>query len=125
MGDDFNLPPLQPLPPLPLQSVQALPPMQPLPPFSAGDGQSQQSQSNAASTLLSFGNYQENASRYDEMLDPAREPRRHWRAMLTQLATEAPSKMQHRLHSVQRQVKKMVSPTMCMPIPKDRKGHGT
>ena len=42
---------------------------------------------------------------YDEMLDAARVPRAHWRAMLANLAHEAPDMMRQRLEMVQRQVR--------------------
>lgn len=41
---------------------------------------------------------------FDEMLDAARVPRAHWRAMLADLAHEAPDMMRQRLEMVQRQV---------------------
>lgn len=49
--------------------------------------------------------YPHDPLRYDEMLDSAQQPRDHWRALLAQLANEAPSTMQHRLHTMQRQVR--------------------
>ncbi len=54
---------------------------------------------------VALQHYTSHATRYDEMLDEHRQPRPHWRAMLTQLSNEAPRAMQHRLHTVQRAVK--------------------
>lgn len=45
------------------------------------------------------------AGGYDEMLDAARVPRAHWRAMLANLEHEAPDMMRQRYEMVQRQVR--------------------
>ncbi|WP_159627508.1 circularly permuted type 2 ATP-grasp protein [Massilia puerhi] len=42
---------------------------------------------------------------FDEMLDAAKAPRAHWRAMLANLEHEAPAMMRQRLEMVQRQVR--------------------
>ena len=42
---------------------------------------------------------------FDEMLDAAKAPRAHWRAMLANLEHEAPGMMRQRLQNVQRQVR--------------------
>jgi len=42
---------------------------------------------------------------FDEMLDAAKAPRAHWRALLDNLAHEAPTMMRQRQEMVQRQVR--------------------
>ena len=42
---------------------------------------------------------------FDEMLDAARVPRAHWRALLANLEHEAPDVMRQRVEMVQRQVR--------------------
>jgi len=42
---------------------------------------------------------------FDEMLDAARAPRAHWRALLANLGREAPDRMRQRREAVQRQVR--------------------
>src|SRR4051812_14322111 len=42
---------------------------------------------------------------FDEMLDAARVPRAHWRAMLASLAQEAPELMRQRMEMVRHQVR--------------------
>ncbi len=42
---------------------------------------------------------------FDEMLDPVRQPRAHWRAMLDSLEAEGPEIMRFRLETAQRQVR--------------------
>lgn len=52
-----------------------------------------------------FAHYLAAPDGFDEMLDAAREPRAHWRAMLANLAHEAPDMMRQRVEMVQRQVR--------------------
>lgn len=56
---------------------------------------------------------------YDEMLDAARVPRAHWRAMLANLAHEAPGMMRQRYEMVQRQVREN---GVTYNVPADRDG---
>lgn len=56
---------------------------------------------------------------YDEMLDAARVPRPHWRAMLANLAHEAPGMMRQRNEMVQRQVREN---GVTYNVPADRDG---
>lgn len=56
---------------------------------------------------------------FDEMLDAARVPRPHWRAMLANLAHEAPGMMRHRNDMVQRQVREN---GVTYNVPADRDG---
>jgi uncharacterized circularly permuted ATP-grasp superfamily protein/uncharacterized alpha-E superfamily protein len=52
-----------------------------------------------------FAHYSAAPDGFDEMLDAARTPRAHWRALLDNLAHEAPDMMGQRLGMVQRQVR--------------------
>ena len=52
-----------------------------------------------------FEHYLAAADGFDEMLDAARAPRPHWRALLANLEHEAPAKMCQRVEMVQRQVR--------------------
>ncbi|SFV15914.1 circularly permuted type 2 ATP-grasp protein [Pseudoduganella namucuonensis] len=52
-----------------------------------------------------LANYPAAPDGFDEMLDAARAPRAHWRAMLANLEHEAPDMMRQRLEMVQRQVR--------------------
>ncbi|MES2756971.1 MAG: circularly permuted type 2 ATP-grasp protein [Pseudomonadota bacterium] len=52
-----------------------------------------------------LANYLAAADGFDEMLDAAKLPRPHWRAMLANLEHEAPDTMRQRFESVQRQVR--------------------
>ncbi len=52
-----------------------------------------------------FAHYLAAPDGFDEMLDAARVPREHWRAMLANLAHEAPDMMRQRVEMVQRQVR--------------------
>ncbi|WP_254926735.1 circularly permuted type 2 ATP-grasp protein [Janthinobacterium sp. PC23-8] len=56
---------------------------------------------------------------FDEMLDAARVPRAHWRAMLANLEHEAPSMMRQRNEMVQRQVREN---GVTYNVPADRDG---
>ena len=56
---------------------------------------------------------------FDEMLDAARVPRAHWRAMLDNLAHEAPGMMRQRNEMVQRQVREN---GVTYNVPADRDG---
>ena len=56
---------------------------------------------------------------YDEMLDADRVPRAHWRAMLANLAHEAPGMMRQRYEMVQRQVREN---GVTYNVPADRDG---
>ena len=52
-----------------------------------------------------LANYLAAADGFDEMLDAAKVPRAHWRAMLANLEHEAPDMMRQRFEMVQRQVR--------------------
>jgi uncharacterized circularly permuted ATP-grasp superfamily protein/uncharacterized alpha-E superfamily protein len=52
-----------------------------------------------------FAHYLAAPDSFDEMLDAARVPRAHWRAMLANLEHEAPAMMRQRVEMVQRQVR--------------------
>ena len=56
---------------------------------------------------------------FDEMLDAARVPRAHWRAMLDNLGLEAPGMMRQRNEMVQRQVREN---GVTYNVPADRDG---
>jgi uncharacterized circularly permuted ATP-grasp superfamily protein/uncharacterized alpha-E superfamily protein len=58
---------------------------------------------------------------FDEMLDAARAPRAHWRAMLANLAHEAPHMMRERTGMVQRQVREN---GVTYNVPGDAEGKG-
>lgn len=66
-----------------------------------------------------LANYLAAPDSFDEMLDAAKVPRAHWRAMLANLAHEAPGMMRQRNEMVQRQVREN---GVTYNVPADRDG---
>jgi uncharacterized circularly permuted ATP-grasp superfamily protein len=62
---------------------------------------------------------------FDEMLDAAKVPRAHWRAMLANLEHEAPDMMRQRCEMVQRQVRENGVTYNVRPTPTASSGRGT